>query len=409
MLEKLWKWCIDLEWPDSKSARDSYDVEPTLLWVHGPAGAGKSAIMTSLAERLENEGCLGGAFFFKRGHPMRGNAKALFVTIALQLAVHSQQLKPRILHVVEENPTLVDRSIATQLQELILKPCLGLKSPPWVIIIDGLDECEGHNVQQEMLRVIGDSTQHPTPLRFIIASRPEAHIREVLETSSFSSLYHKFNIESSFEDVRTYLVSEFARIHCEHSTLIAVTQPWPSEEVINCLVNKSSGYFIYAHTVIKFVDDKNFRPTQRLGAIENPTGNNPQTPFDALDELYRQILIAIPKDPLVPILRVIDIFGGRLEPAHIDMLLGLESGDTALCLRGLSSVLQFHQDNCPFFAHASFSDFLQDPSRAGDFYVGDSAELTELARSVLKELGYMYEDPMRNISGLYVQVDLDAR
>ncbi|KAJ7215387.1 hypothetical protein GGX14DRAFT_329124, partial [Mycena pura] len=118
------------------------------LWVHGPAGAGKSAIMTTLAQRLENENRLGGAFFFKRGHPTRGNAKVLFGTISLQLAVNSPQLKFRISQAVEKNPTLVRRSMGIQLRELILRPCTGLQSPPWTIIIDGLDECEGHEVQQ---------------------------------------------------------------------------------------------------------------------------------------------------------------------------------------------------------------------------------------------------------------------
>src|SRR6202000_2061339 len=62
------------EWSDDESETNAY-VEPSILWVHGPAGAGKSAIMTTLAQRLENERRLGGVFFFKRGHPLRGIAK----------------------------------------------------------------------------------------------------------------------------------------------------------------------------------------------------------------------------------------------------------------------------------------------------------------------------------------------
>jgi predicted ATPase len=52
-----------------------------ILWLHGPAGAGKSAIMQTLCRKLQDAGCLGGAFFFKRGHPTRGNAKMLFATL----------------------------------------------------------------------------------------------------------------------------------------------------------------------------------------------------------------------------------------------------------------------------------------------------------------------------------------
>ncbi|KAJ7859093.1 hypothetical protein B0H14DRAFT_2577460 [Mycena olivaceomarginata] len=46
--------------------------------------------------------------------------------------------------------------------------------------------------------------------------------------------------------------------------MVMVRYPWPSQEIVEDLVWKSSGYFIYASTVVKFVDDKNFRPTERL-------------------------------------------------------------------------------------------------------------------------------------------------
>jgi hypothetical protein len=168
--------------------------------------------------------------------------------------------------------------------------------------------------------------------------------------------------------------------------------------VLHGLLGKSSGYFIYASTVIKFVDDKNFRPTQRLTAIESLRRTDHfQSPFGALDELYTQILSAAPQHPaLVPILRVIDT-SPFLECADIDELLGLEDGDTELSLRGLHSILKFSgPGKQASFIHASFSDFVRDPSRAGNFYIADSVGLAELARLVLTELGYMYQDPIKN-------------
>ncbi|KAJ7888289.1 hypothetical protein B0H13DRAFT_2042505 [Mycena leptocephala] len=394
MQNKLWTWCINGEW---LSGTDSHDTEPTILWVHGPAGAGKSAIMQTLSQRLENAGRLGGTFFFKRGHPTRGNAKVLFTTIALQLAVNSSHLEPRISRIVEKNPTLVGRSIGVQLRELILKPCLNLTSPPRIIIVDGLDECEGQNVQQDILRLLRDFTQHRTPLRFVIASRPEAHIHEVFNELSFRGLYRAFNVESSFEDIRNYLVAEFTRIHRDHPTMATVPAPWPSKDVLTHLVDKSSGYFIYASTVVKFVDDKNYRPSKRLEAITNISGTGSKSPFSALDELYCQILSAVPDNHhLVPILRVIEYFIYPPGLEQIDELLGLEDGETELSLRSLHSVLKFWGRGDPTFIHASFSDFLCDPSRAGSFYIGDPVGLADLARLVLTELGYMYQDPIKN-------------
>ncbi|KAJ7450420.1 hypothetical protein FB451DRAFT_993699, partial [Mycena latifolia] len=50
----------------------------SIYWLNGPAGAGKSAIMQTLCQRLHDAGRLGGSFFFKRSHITRGNAKVLF-------------------------------------------------------------------------------------------------------------------------------------------------------------------------------------------------------------------------------------------------------------------------------------------------------------------------------------------
>ncbi|KAJ6468600.1 hypothetical protein DFH09DRAFT_497207 [Mycena vulgaris] len=404
MQEKLLNWCLNSEWPrlqggvglgTEPASGIAMNTEPAILWLHGPAGAGKSAIMKTLSQRLAGANRLGGAFFFKRGHPTRGNANVLFATIALQLAVNSPELELRISRIVEKNPTLVDRSIDVQLQELVLKPCYDLDGAPWIVMIDGLDECAGHDVQQHILRLMLNSTQHYVPLIFIIASRPEAHIREVLDESSFDGLCRSFNVESSFDDVRRYFVTEFARIHREHSTMASVPKPWPSTEVLERLVGKSSGYFIYASTVIKFVDDKNFRPVRRLETIENVTGTDSKSPFGALDELYTQILSAVPNaHHLLPILRVVKFFGNLLA-SEIDAFLGLESGDTALTLRGLRSVLN-SKYGWPSFTHASFGDFLDDPCRSSYFFIGDSTELVELARLVLTEFGCTYDDRTKN-------------
>ncbi|KAJ7890836.1 hypothetical protein B0H13DRAFT_2530625 [Mycena leptocephala] len=237
----------------------------------GPAGAGKSAIMQTLCRKLEDAECLGGAFFFKWGHTTRGNAKILFVTLAYQLALNNCHLKPLISQKVEENPSIVGRDMDVQLRKLIVEPCKSLRdSAPPILLIDGLDECNTHRAQVEILRLIASAVgQHPNTFRFLIASRPEARIRETLNEPSFHGILDSLNVEQSFEDIRKYLRDEFARIYCEHrDTMRDVPTPWPSPEVLKTLVYKSSGYFIYA-SVIKFMDDEYSRPTERLAAIQN--------------------------------------------------------------------------------------------------------------------------------------------
>ncbi|KAJ7651439.1 hypothetical protein B0H17DRAFT_833397, partial [Mycena rosella] len=352
----------------------------SIIWLHGPAGAGKSAIMQTLCQRLQNNRCLGGAFFFKRGHTTRGNAKVLFATLAYQLALHHSHLKPIISQTVDDGPSVVGRDMAIQIRKLMIEPCTSLKnSAPLTFLIDGLDECEGDGTQQKLLCLLGNAASEPHhTLRILVASRPEPQIHQAFQRPGLVGHHHALNIEQSFTDVRNYLRSEFDRIHREHAeTMFSVPAPWPTEPVLEELVTTSSGYFIYAATIIKFIDDADFRPIERLSAVIQNLPTECGTPFHALDELYSQILRGIPfRSRVLNILCVIVHGGyfGMLQPSRviIEKLLGLDLGDVALTLRRLHSILLMPQDDTQFIQlhHKSFRDFLLDPNRSGNFYIG---------------------------------------
>ncbi|KAF7325366.1 putative nwd2 protein [Mycena sanguinolenta] len=366
------------------------DPDTNILWLYGPAGAGKSAIMQTLASQLRDAGRLGGSFFFKRGHARRGNAKTLFATIAYQLALAVPWLRTSISQIVENDPSVVVRSIAIQIKTLISDPCRSHADEncnPVIILIDGLDECEGHEVQEEILRAIQNYSKHLIPVRFIVASRPEAHICEVFDSPIYAGNYRLFNVEQSFEDVRKYLCDQFARIHRDHRTMAKVPLPWPTPDVLDQLVKKSSGHFIYAATIIKFIDDRSYRPTEQLAVVQDPNSSGSESAFDALDQLYITILRSAPRQSqLIPIMCAIVHFEFRLGTGDIDKLFGLAQGETRLILRGLHSVLNVPSDDkyTIYSHHASFGDFLRNPDRSANFCVSILNNQISLARSLLQ-------------------------
>ncbi|KAJ7810146.1 hypothetical protein B0H14DRAFT_2379292, partial [Mycena olivaceomarginata] len=97
MLEDLRAWALDENAPHK------------VLWLNGPAGAGKSAIMQTLASQLRDSGRLDGCFLFKRSHSTRGNAKTLFATIAYQLALAVPWLRISISQIAEHDPSILVR------------------------------------------------------------------------------------------------------------------------------------------------------------------------------------------------------------------------------------------------------------------------------------------------------------
>ncbi|KAJ7846210.1 hypothetical protein B0H14DRAFT_3454533 [Mycena olivaceomarginata] len=364
ILDGLYNWAI----------KDG--VIESICWLHGPAGAGKSAIMQTLCQKLQNTGRLDGAFFFKRGHTTRGNGKSLFATLAYQVALNNRGLKPLISRTAEDDPSVVARHMDVQLRKLIVGPCQSLANcQPLILLIDGLDECQEEGAQQEIIRLIGSAVhQHPNTFRFLIASRPEADIRDIFEDPSFDGILDFVNVDQSFEDIRTYFVNEFARIHREHRHIMGgVPTPWPSTNILDILVEKSSGYFVYASTVIKFIDDKNFHPEDRLAAVQNLSPAGSDAPFEALDRLYIQILSGVPArfhSKICDILQcVVSKFRTRLTPHQIERLLQLRPGEAHLILRGLHSIVKIDSFGLISVHHASFLDFLQDRQRSSVFHI----------------------------------------
>ncbi|KAJ7190688.1 hypothetical protein GGX14DRAFT_381872, partial [Mycena pura] len=414
MLDMLRDWAHGKGPPKNWTAED-HDLAPEdlefcedqgsrLLWLNGPAGSGKSAISQSFCQKLQADSLLGGSFFFKRGDPLRGNVKKLFPTIAYQLALLSPSFNHFVSQRMESDPAIVDRSLVNQLQALIVEPCRNSAPPqPVIIVIDGLDECEGHDIQEEILRSVAHAMhEEHISLRFFVASRPESHITEIFREPALEKFHHSLFIDQSFKDVRKYLEDEFNRIRREHRfTMATIPSPWPSSGTIEDLVEKSSGYFIYAATVIRFIDDKNFRPTDRLETVLGIKECDSESPFDSLDQLYLQILSLVPLNSRSQLLRILTVIAAELwlHPFHIDQLLELKMGDCHLILRGLHSIISVpgpeHGIDRGYISighHASFLDFLNNPIRSGTFFVGGTQQRMELAGDILNALSYKDSD-----------------
>ena len=317
--------------------------------------------------------------------------KHLFPTIAMQLALlHDERQK--LGKILKDDPYIVERDggspdlIARLLDSRIGHYC---RSPslPLLAIIDGLDECQHNRDQSLILQHIRDMvSKYQVPLRFLIFSRPEPHIHDAFDERGLRKITKVMSLYGDYrarEDVQSYLRTEFARIHNspKHKDIMSfIPKPWPPDNTIMRLVDKSGGYFIYASTAIQFIDEEYFSCTERLDQVLG-TSNNPHpdpdlTPFAELDKLYIQVLSTCPKSWLHLLKNILGflLFAETLaRPCIIEELLGLERGRVLLILRGLHSIIDFLQvlrDEALLRSiHASFLDFLLDPSRSKDHHV----------------------------------------
>jgi len=359
----------------------------SVLWLHGPAGAGKSAIARTVAGTCAARSQLAATFFFARTVAGRDTIKYVFPTITVQLALSAPERRERLQEILDKNPYIVQYSLGSI--DLIASLCQDCSetpptlSLPFLVVIDGLDECREHDDQCQILeqvyRIIHD---HRLPLRFLIVSRPESHLCEAFEESSMASITETISVYGDFRarsDIFTYLRSEFSRIYesrRHRDVMEFVSRPWPSDEVIQQIVNKSGGYFIYASTIIRFTDEEYFEPPKRLDQILNSSNLSvisDSPPFAELDNLYMDILSFCP-EPQIPLLK--RILGYAVFPSsprgigHIAAFLRLPEGEVKLALRGLRSLVSFEGVRGPLeMMHASFTDFLLDEARSGVYYI----------------------------------------
>ena len=83
-----------------------------------------------------------------------------------------------------------------------------------------------------------------------------------------------------------------------------VPKPWPSDKIVQLLADRSDGYFIYASTVMKYVDEEYFSCTDRLREILELSKPG-LSAFAELDKLYMQILSIYPESETDLLLRVL--------------------------------------------------------------------------------------------------------
>ncbi|KAF9473515.1 hypothetical protein BDN70DRAFT_937375 [Pholiota conissans] len=374
------------------------DPEALILWLYGPAGAGKSAILQTIAERCAETNSLLASFFFGRSDPTRNHITPLIPTIACQMAITLPELKPYVEGAIERDPFLLDKSLATQFRLLIVTPLQALvssgnlkPSSPRLIVIDGLDECDDPKMQSMIIRIIADAFRSQNlPVIFLIASRSESNIQYTFSSTTLSGLWQSVVLDYTYkpdDDIHLFLMDSFNEIKTTHPHRSLISTMWPRQSDIDTLIWKSSGQFIYASQAVKYISDPNDSPSRRLDIIMGLRPSRHNLPFSELDALYTHLLELCSDDVDI----VISILGlvviGIGTSIIIELFLDLEPGDIDLKLAPLASIVCINSNPYSlsgsdiFLLHASFGDFLTDQSRSSPNFYIDILAIKERALS----------------------------
>ncbi|KAF9558089.1 hypothetical protein CPC08DRAFT_25710 [Agrocybe pediades] len=359
------------------------------MWLNGAAGCGKSAIAQSTIEACIEHGLPLASFFFNRSDSTRNHAGSLIATLAYQLYCAFPE--------TEQFTSLIIRPLVTHYsKDQSFQQCTCV---PFLIIIDGLDECTDRTAQKAILTGLAKSLRNSNLyIPIFVASRPEHDIKLSFGSKSLKDIHTVLSLdledEDAYSDIKLYLFDRFATIKDNFNNRTVgrkLAQDWPGDEVIETLVWKSSRQFVYAATVLRYVESTRHRPDHRLEVVLNVRPVNGDHPFAELDELYAMILESALD--IEKVLHVLSLYLMHLEGnicfSVIEKMLSYDEGEVEILFCDMGALVQVfeHEDNLYLrFLHASFREYLVDAARSKLFHIDMDNEIIRHLTHVLQYL-----------------------
>jgi hypothetical protein len=347
--------------------------ELTMLWLEGMAGTGKTAIASTCARNLENEGIEVATFFIDRQRAERRDPHRIVQTLAYDLAKHSSDRLQALWTFLRDNPTFESMSYQDQVRHLIKKPLDVACPETLVIMIDGLDECAAPERTSLLIALVTSLSHHP--IKLLVTSRNEVDITDALRVLSHTPV--SLQEVGVFADVQLYWEHNLDQL-CRKKRL----PDWRSMVSIEQLVQLTGYLFVYATTILQIICNTITSPIKKLRelleisragsghaiAFVGPINHGP------LERLYIHILSEALEDDegnmiaehahhLHDILELVIFSQAPITPQALSDLLDMDIDVLDAYLARLSSVLVVPDANSPDKPvrplHQSFPDFVR--------------------------------------------------
>ena len=370
-----------------------------VLWLNGAAGSGKTAIEQSLAELCSDRGIPAVTFFFFHADHTRNTLRPVIATLAYQLIQLVPATREFIVEKIASDPLIFQRTFEAQLQALIIQPLnhshkasgAPTRGPELLVIIDSLDDCiaSGRAEQSNIIRAFTNlyATKKSHPIIVIVGSRIESQLTSEFASADVSGILQTISLDGQRydpeigtnqrydpdPDIRTFLEFSFDQIKRNHHLKDAIDHNWPVQAVVNDIMTRSSGQFIYASVVIQFISSSPEHPPTQLDMIlsDNPAGLATAA-FTELDALYRRIFTRIDKESkyvkAIAALLTCIILTNETKLAAVAALVNIPQLELRAALNNLTSVIAIRSGRIHFL-HASLLSFILDKTRSQKYHI----------------------------------------
>ncbi len=356
-------------WADGVGGRRIY-------WLKGMAGTGKSTIALTIAREYSDKERLGASFFFSRGGGDLASTRRFAATVAVQLAEASPQLRKHIADAAAATHRIHGLGLYNQWERLILQPLALLSKEafphPLVVVVGALDECDNnYNVSLLIRCLAAAGVVENIDLRIFVTSRPDQPINV-----GFGDISTDMHQDFILHDIEQSIVDHDLAVYYKHQLgQIARTSrldaAFLTDNTIQMLVQKSSGLFIYAAAVCRFVHDGGPLASDRLSLLTSAK-RLPARAETELDRIYTTVLehslhaqfdpgkIARIQELFHRIVGGIVVFFEALSPASLAIMLPDSKETITSTLGSLHSLLDVPEQEGKLIRllHPSFREFL---------------------------------------------------
>ncbi|SPJ87813.1 uncharacterized protein FTOL_12282 [Fusarium torulosum] len=271
---------------------------PTLFWLEGMAGTGKSTISRTVAHSLAKQRIFGGSFFFKKVEAARATPENLFTTLAASLHTQQPAVSKHIEDVIINNPQIYDKPYLQQFNTLLLEPISRARSDlvkMIVMVIDALDECNHEVITNIVTDVLPNASNlRSIRLKIFLTSRPELPIKAGFSALPLGTAYQDLILQNVSDDtirrdLEIFFQVRVAAIRDRYNAREKrIPSDWPTKAQITKLVNASFPLFISASTICRFMDNRKLGNPERL--MKQLLDAKDRGHESSLDQMYSAIL-----------------------------------------------------------------------------------------------------------------------
>jgi WD40 repeat protein len=359
---------------------NQYSPRLSIFWLAGMAGTGKTTIAKTFCDQLAQSRKLSASFFASRQAADRRDPSNIVRTLAYDLAYALPSVRSPILEFLRSTPAITDIALQKLVNELLVQPLVSARlsaasNSCVVCVIEALDECENvGNMPGGMLVPLMAAALREQPVKLLITSRLEPSIQSMFNSLTPDSFrLHNVDEHVVARDVQHYLEAGFSEIVRTHNLS---DDGWPPEHDIATLTARTKHLFIYAATVLRYVENTHYHPPARLAELLGQNDVVTDNPYAIVDMVYQQVFVNATqtsgRDSGFLCCRLRKVVGTVImvrEPLSVGVLASLcqlSDGEFAAVLGRLSSVMLVEARTPVRIFHQSFPDYATDPQRCTD-------------------------------------------